>query len=136
MAMYEFRTPEPPDVRTAVRRLGGTLDLWASGIETADDDMAAQLTGLALFAADRNGTWPDLVDMRVQPEADVGHPAQAAVEAALEGRPALAEAIASFRDRIRQAAEGPAPGEDLPSPSPFDWPATGAPAELLPPRHE
>ena len=119
-AMYEFRLPEPSDVRTAVRRLGGTLDLWASEIETADDDMAAQLTGLALSAADRAGTWPDFVDVRVQPKADVGHPAQAAAEAALEGRTVIAEAIASFRDRIQQVLEGPAPSEDLPSSSPFD----------------
>ncbi len=101
-AMYEFRTPEPPDVRTAVRRLGGTLDLWASEIETTDDDMAAQLTGLARFAVGRAGTWPDFVDMRVQPKTDVGNPAQAAAEAALDCRPVLAEAIESFRDRVQQ----------------------------------
>ena len=119
-AMYEFQLPEPSDVRTAVRRLGGTLDLWASEIERADDDMAPELTALVRFAAHRAGTWPAFVDVRAQPKADVGHPAQAAAETALEGRPVLAEAIASFRDRIQHALEGSAPGDDLPSPSPFD----------------
>ena len=120
MAMYDFQPPEAPDVTGAVRRLGGTLDLWASEIETADDGMAAQLTGLARFAADRASTWPDLVCVQVQPKAEDSHPAQIAAEAALEGRAELAEAIASFRDRIRRVLEGPAPGEDQPSLSPVD----------------
>ena len=120
VAMYEFRLPEPPDVRTAVRHLGGTLDLWASEIETADDDMAAQMAGLARLAADRAGTWPDFVDVRAQPKTDVGHPAQAVAEAALEGRSLLAEAITSFRDRIRHVLDDPVPEGDLPSASPFD----------------
>ncbi len=113
-ARYRFRPPEVPDARAAVKRLAGTLDLWASEVETGADSMTAQQPALARFAADQAAAWPDLVGVWVQPKADDGHPAQAAAEAALEGRPPLAEAIASFRDRMRRVLEGAAPGDDLP----------------------
>ena len=56
----------------------------------------------------------------VTPRPDDGHPAQSAAEAVLVGRTELAEAIASFRERVRRVIDGPAPGDDLPSPTPFD----------------
>ena len=120
IAMYDFQPPEGPDVSAAIRRLAGTLDLWASEVETTGDDMAAYLVRLAQSGADHAGRWLDLVRAPLTPKMDEDDAAQASVEAALEGRPLLAEAIASFRDRTQQVLEGPAPREDLPSPSPFD----------------
>ena len=102
MAMYEFRPPAVPDVEAAVRRLCGTLDLWASEIEPETDGMAAQLPGLARIAADQAAAWPGLLGAQVKPKTDEGDPAQAAAEAALDLRPVLAEAIASFRDRMQR----------------------------------
>ena len=110
VAMHDFRAPEAADVRAAFGRLAGTLDLWASEIETTTgrDGMAAQLAGLARFADDRAGIWPDLARAPVLPKGDDGHPAQAAAEAAFEGRMQLVEAIASFRCRMQRVVEGPA----------------------------
>jgi len=82
--------------------------------------MAAQLAGLAPFADDRAGMWPDLARAPVLPKGDDGHPARAAAEAAFEGRMAIVEAIASFRSRMQRVVEGPAQGNDLSNPSPFD----------------
>ena len=120
MTMYEFQPAEVPDVQASVRRLVGTLDLWVSEVEAEDADMAGQVPGLARIAAVDMSAWPDLVSTPVKHKPDQGHAAQAAAEAALAARPALAGAIASFRDRMRRVTEIPAPGEDLPSPSPFD----------------
>ena len=39
-ATHEFRPPPVPDMRFAVRRVAGTLDLWAFEIEKRDDGMA------------------------------------------------------------------------------------------------
>ncbi len=105
VAMYEFRPPAVPDVEAAIRRLAGTLDLWASEIEPGTDGMAAQLPGLARIAADQAAAWPSLLSSQVKPKTDEGHPAQAAVEAALEGRRALADAIASFRDGMQRVVD-------------------------------
>ena len=120
IAMYEFQPPEAPDVIAAIRRLAGTLDLWASEVEKTGDEMGAHVGRLVNSGVDRSGTWPGLVRAPVTPKMDEDEAAQASVEAALEGRPRLAEAIASFRDRMQRALEGPAPSEDLRSPSPFD----------------
>ena len=119
-ARYRFRPPEVPEARAAVERLAGTLDLWASEVETAGSGMTVQQPALARFAADQAAAWPGLVRAAVIPKADDGHPAQAAAEAALDGRAALAEVIASFRDRMRRVLDGSTPADDLPSPSPFD----------------
>ncbi len=108
VATYRFRPPEVRDVEAAVTRLSGTLDLWASEIETRDDDMAEQLAELAQIAADQAAAWSSRVHTPVKPKADEPGPAQAAGEAALAGLPALANAIASFRDRVRQVADSPA----------------------------
>ena len=105
VAMHEFRPPVVPDVEAAVGRLAGTLDLWASEIEPGTDGMAAQLSGLAHIAADQAAAWPGQLSAQVKPKTDEGHPTQAAVEAALEGRPVLAEAIASFRDRMQRVVD-------------------------------
>ena len=119
-AMYEFQPPEPPDVRAALRRVAGTLDLWASEIEKRDDRMAGQVTGLARIAAIDMAVWPNHIGTPVTPKADEGHPAQPAAEAALEGRAELGEAIVSFRDRMGRVVDGRAPGEDPSSPPPSD----------------
>jgi len=108
VAMYRFRPPEVRDVEAAVRRLVGTLDLWASEIETRDEDMAGQLAELAQIAADQAAAWSGRVRTPVTPRADEPGPARAAGEAALAGLPALANAIASFRDRVQQVADSPA----------------------------
>ena len=63
--------------------------------------MAGQIPELARVTAFDMAAWPDHVNTPVTPKTDEGHPAQAAAEAALEGRPDLAKAIASFRDRMR-----------------------------------
>ena len=113
VTMYEFR---PPDVQAAVARLGGTLDVWVSEIEKQDDDMAGQIPDLARDAAFDMVAWPDLTSTPVLPKADDGNPAQAAAEAALSGRAGLAEAIASFRDRLRRVVDGPpdsTPSDDM-----------------------
>ena len=101
MAMYRFSPPDVPEVQAAVVRLAGTLDLLAFEIEERDDGMAGQISELARVAAFDMAAWPDHVSTPVTPKSDVGHPARAVAGAALEGRPALAEAIASFRDRMR-----------------------------------
>ena len=119
-AIYEFRPPAAPDVATAVRRLAGAIDLWASEIETTGDAMTAQMAGLARSAADRAEPWPRLVGAPLTPRTDDDRAAQASAEAALASRPELAAAIASFRDRICRVLEEQAPGEDMPAPSPFD----------------
>ncbi len=105
LAMYEFRPPAVPDVKAAVRRLAGTLDFWASEIEPGTDGMAAQLPGLARIAVDQAAVWPGLLGAQVKHKADEGDPAQAAAEAALDLRPVLSEAIASFQDRMRRAVD-------------------------------
>ena len=120
IAMYEFQPPEGPDVRAAIRRLAGTLDLWASEVETTGDEMAAHLDRLVQSGADRAGTWTGLVSAPINPKTDEDQAAQASVEAALTLRPDLAEAIASFRNRMRRVLDGPALADDQPSPSPFD----------------
>ena len=112
VAMYEFRPPHAAEVRAALARLAGTLDLLASEIEIRDDGMAGQIAGLARDGAGQAQAWSDLVNSPVAPRPDEGHPAQAAVEAALAGRPALAGAIASFRGRVQRVADGPAPGDE------------------------
>ena len=109
MAMYRFSPPDVPDVQAAVVRLAGTLDLLAFEIEERHDGMARQIPELARVAAFDMAAWPDHVSTPVTPKSDVGHPARAAAEAALEGRPTLAEAIASFRDRIRGLIDGENP---------------------------
>ena len=58
MAMYEFRPPAVPNVEAAIRRLAGTLGLWASEIEPGTDGMAAQLPGLAEIAVDQAAYGP------------------------------------------------------------------------------
>ena len=119
-AMYRFRPPEEQEARAAVERLAATLALWASEIEKRNDAVAAQFHEPARAAAFYMAAWPDLMSKPVTPRPDDGHPAQSAAEAVLKGRSELAEAIASFRDRVRRVIDGPAPGDDLPSPTPFD----------------
>lgn len=107
--MYRFRPPDVSDVKAAVRRLLGTLDLWASEIETGDDDMAGQQAELARMAAHQGTAWSDRICAQVRTKSDEGGPAQAAGEAALADRSALVDAIALFRDRMRRVVDGPAP---------------------------
>jgi len=101
MAMYRFSPPDVSHVQAAVARLAGILDLWAFEIEQRDDDMAGHIPELARVAEFDMAAWPDHISSPVTPKTDEGHPARAAAEAALEGRPALADAVASFRDRMR-----------------------------------
>ena len=101
MAMYRFSPPDVADVQAAVARLVGTLDLRAFEIETREDGMAGQISELARVAAFDMAAWSDHISTPVTPKADEGHPARAVAEAALEGRPILAGAVASFRDRMR-----------------------------------
>ena len=109
IAMYEFRPPEGPDVSAAIRRLAGTLDLWASEVETTGGDMTAHLARLAQSGVDHAGRWPDLVRAPVNPKMDEDQAAQASVEAVLEGRADLIEAIALFLERTRHVLNGPGP---------------------------
>ncbi|GEM_PF-1934674 len=67
MAMYEFRPPEVPDMRAALTRLSGTIDLWISGIERRDDGMTARIPGLARFAAAQADRWLVLLRAPVNP---------------------------------------------------------------------
>ncbi len=105
--IYQFRPPGVSDVRAAVRRLLGTLDLWASEIETGDDDMAGRQAVLARMAAKLGAAWSDRVCAPIAAKPDEAGPAQAAGEAVLADRPALADAIASCRDRMLRVADGP-----------------------------
>ncbi|GEM_PF-3461697 len=112
--MYRFRPPDVSNVKAAVRRLLGTLDLWASVVETGDDDMVGQQAGLARMAARQGVSWSDRACAPVRPKSDEAGPAQAAGEAALADRSALTDAIALFRDRMRRVLDGPVlrgPGE-------------------------
>ena len=120
VAMYEFRPPGAADVQAALARLAATLDLLASEIETRDDTMAGQIPGLARDATDQARTWSDLVSSPVTPRPDEGHPAQAAVEAALAGRSALARAVTSFRGQVQRLVEAAGPDDDPAHPPPFD----------------
>ncbi len=106
MAMYRFSPPDVADVQAAVMRLAGTLDLWAFEIEEREDGMAGQIPELARVAAFDMAAWSDHVSTPVTPKADESHPARAAAEAALEGRAILADAVASFRDRMRGLTGG------------------------------
>ena len=108
--IYQFRPPDVSDVKTAVRRLLGTLDLWASEIETGDDDMAGQQAGLARMAAGQGAAWSDRVCAPVKARPDEASPARAAGEAVLAARSALTEALTSFRARMRRVVDGPAAG--------------------------
>ena len=119
-AMHRFQPPEAPEARAAVERLAATLALWASEVEKRNDAMAEQIHEPVRAAAFYMAAWPDLMSTPVTPRPDDGHLAQAAAEAVLAGRADLAEAIASFRDRIRRVLDDPAAGDDLPSPSPLD----------------
>ena len=120
VAMYEFRPPVVEDMQAALARLAGTLDLLASEIETRDDTMAGQISGLARDATDQAKTWSDPVGSPVTPRQDEGHPAQAAAEAALAGRSALAGAITSFQDRVQRLVEAARPVDDPTDSPPFD----------------
>ena len=111
VALYRFRPPEIPDVKAAVTRLAGGLDLWASEIEVRDDDMAGVTPALARFAAGQVAAWHDRAAAPVSPKPVEDGQAQAAGEAAMEGRTVLADAIASFRHRMQRAVAGPATGE-------------------------
>ena len=101
MAMYRFSPPDVRDIQAAVMRLAGTLDLLALEIEQRNDGMAGQIPELAQVAASGLAAWPGHISTPVTPKADDGHPARDAVEAALEGRPVLADAVVEFRDRMR-----------------------------------
>ena len=120
VAMYLFSPPEVADVQAALERLAATLDLLASEIEAQADGMAGQIPGLARFAAGRAGMWLDLVHTPVTPRSNEDHPAQAAAEAALGGRSALAGAITSFQGRVQRVVEAAGPVDDPPDPTPFD----------------
>ena len=120
VTMDGFRLPEAPDVQASVTRLARTLGPWGSEVESGDDDMVGQVPGLVRIAAVDTAAWPGLRSTPATPGTDGGHAARAAAEAAFEGRAALAEAVVLFRDRIQRVVEGPAPGDDLPSPEPFD----------------
>ena len=106
MAMYRFSPPDVPDVQAAVSRLAGTLDLWSLEIERRDDGMAGQIPELARVAAFDMAAWPDHIGTPVIPKTDEGHPSRAAAQAALEGRSALADAVALFQDRVRGLTDG------------------------------
>lgn len=120
IALYEFRPPKPSDTRAAVQRLAGAIDLWVSEIETTGDAMTARLAGLARSAADRAEPWPRLLSASLAPKTDNDRPSRASADAVLAMRPELSRAIALFWDRIRQVLDGSAPGDGLPTPSPFD----------------
>ena len=109
IAMYEFHPPEAPDVRAAIRRLAGTLDLWALEVEMPGDEMAAYAKRLAQSGADRAETWHRLVRAPVSPKMDEDRAAQSSAEAAFALLPEIADTTAAFRERIWRVLEGPAP---------------------------
>ena len=102
MAMYEFRSPDVAEVKGALTRLAGTIDLWASEIERRNDGMTAHIAELARFATGQVNAWLGLLRAPVTPRPDEPGLGQAAAEAALAGRPALAEAAVSFRERVQR----------------------------------
>lgn len=106
MATHEFRRPEVAEVKAALTRLAGTVDLWISEIEERNDGMAVQIPDLARFAAGRANLWLDLLRAPVNPKRDEPGLGQAVAEAALAGRPAVAEAAESLRDRMQLVMDG------------------------------
>ena len=102
MATHELRPPDVPEVKAALTRLAETIDLWASEIERRNDGMTAHIAELARFATGQVNAWLGLLRAPVKPRPDEPGLGQAAAEAALAGRPALAEAAASFRERVQR----------------------------------
>ena len=107
VAMYEFRPPEAADVKAALTRLAAMIDLWVSEIELRNDIMTAHIPGLARFAASQVNAWSGWLRTPVKPRPNEPGLGQAAAEAALAGRPALAEAVALFRDRVQRVVDDP-----------------------------
>ena len=105
MATYEFRPPEVAEVKAALTRTAGTIDLWGSEIEGRNDGMTAHIPDLARFAAGQVNGWLDLLRAPVNPRPDEPGLGQAVAEAALAGRPAVAEAAESLRDRMQRVMD-------------------------------